>query len=190
MLIFGHAGIALGAAALAARAVRRHRAGWPLREPFFAPLLGYMDARIFIIGSLLPDIIDKPVGDYFFRSSFYNGRIFAHTLLFFLIIGAAGYYVYRRHRRIWPAALAGGVFTHLVLDEMWQAPGTVFWPLLGWQFTRNELKGWFAELMRGLLDEPYVFVFEVVGLGVAIWFGAWLLSRQKLVAFIRRGKID
>ena len=190
MLIFGHAGIALGAAAVAARVVRRHQAGAPLKEPFFAPLAGWLDIRLLVVGSLLPDIIDKPIGQYFFNDFFNNGRIFAHTLLFFVLVAAAGYLLYKSRRQIWLITLAAGVFMHLALDDMWQVPGTFFWPLMGWRFAGYELTGWFSSLLKALLSEPYIYISEAVGLAVVIWFAAGLFSQKKVLAFIRRGKVD
>jgi inner membrane protein len=86
--------------------------------------------------------------------------------------------------------LATDDFMHLALDEMWQVPGTFFWPLLGWRFARYELQGWLARLLRALLHEPYVYVSEAIGLAIIIWFSAWLISRKKVGVFFRYGKIS
>jgi len=47
---------------------------------------GLFDLRLWVLGGLLPDIIDKPVGFLFFN----NGRIFSHSLVFFLLLLGAG----------------------------------------------------------------------------------------------------
>lgn len=189
MLIFGHAGITFGAAALAARAVSKRKSDRAEKESWFAPLTRYVDIRLLIIGSLLPDIIDKPIGQYFFRETFYNGRIFAHTLLFLVLIATAGYYLYRSHGRLWLLTLAAGTFMHLALDEMWQVPGTFFWPLMGLEFDRYELANWFANLLMALLSSPYIYISEAIGLAIFIWFGVWVISQKKVRALIRHGKI-
>jgi inner membrane protein len=189
MLLFGHAGITLGAAALAARAAGKRRADQAVKTSWFAQLSSYSDIRLLIIGSLLPDIIDKPVGQYFFREAFYNGRIFAHTLLFLVLITAAGYYLYRRHSQLGMLALAGGTFTHLVLDKIWETPGTLFWPVLGLAFTRYELDDWAAGLLRALLSNPYIYISEAAGLVILLWFGVRVISRKKVMTFLWRGKI-
>ena len=48
----------------------------------------HLDYRFLLIGSLLPDLIDKPIGGIFFYQTFQNGRIFAHTLCFTLDHGS------------------------------------------------------------------------------------------------------
>jgi len=110
MLILGHAGIALGAVVLLDRALSKsdlavnkqddsmeqsQGSSTLVRAQSFisgnkaahlASLVKQIDIRVLIIGSLLPDVIDKPVGIYLFRSTFSNGRIFCHTLLFLILI--------------------------------------------------------------------------------------------------------
>ena len=189
MLIFGHVGITLGTAALAARGVVGRKEVREEKLSFFAPLARHVDIRLLVVGSLLPDIIDKPLGQLFFREGFQNGRIFAHTLLFLVLIAAAGYYLFRRRGQLWLITLAAGDFMHLALDEMWQVPGTLFWPLLGLHFPRYELNDWFGNLFRALLSEPYIYISEAVGLMIVIWFGAWLMSRKKVREFIRHGRL-
>src|SRR3989304_5302191 len=132
MLLFGHVGITLGAAAIAAgigaRKTSAPPASWVIKLSF------YLDIRFLLIGSLLPDIIDKPVGRYLFLGTYNNGRIFAHTLVFLLVLVAAGLILLKTRRSTWMLALAAGTFAHLALDEMWFSPVTLFWPVLGWQF--------------------------------------------------------
>jgi inner membrane protein len=76
MLILAHTGITLGAAAVIASTAKDRRLipkSW--LSPFRA-LSGYLDIRLLLVGSVLPDIIDKPVGLYFFRESLGSGRIY------------------------------------------------------------------------------------------------------------------
>ena len=190
MLLLGHAGITLGAAALAASAVSHRNTSELQKASFFAPLTRYVDIRLLIIGSLLPDIIDKPIGEFIFRGTFHNGRIFAHTLLFLILITVAGYYLYKRHKKLWLLTLAASAFMHVALDEMWQVPGTLFWPLLGFHFARYELANWLANILKALLSNPYVYISEAIGLAIVIWFGVWVISQKKVGAFLRHGKIS
>jgi inner membrane protein len=189
MLFFGHIGITLGAAAVAARAVTSRKANPATKESWFVPLTRYVDIRLLIIGSMLPDIIDKPVGIYIFGGTFNNGRIFAHTLLFLILITAAGYYLFTRRRQLWMLTLAAGTLTHLALDKMWQVPTTLFWPLMGFRFPQLELDEWITNLLKGLLSSPYIYISEAIGLAISIWFGIWIISQKKTRDIIRRGKI-
>jgi inner membrane protein len=189
MLFFGHLGITLGAASVVAHAIDHRQAETPSKNGWFGTLARRIDIRLLLIGSLLPDIIDKPIGQYLFRNTFYNGRIYAHTLLFLLALAVPGYYLYKSRRQVWLITLAAGTFAHLVLDEMWQVPRTFFWPLLGFGFQRYELTGWFANLLKELASSPYISVSEAIGLAIIIWFRVWLLSRRQFGSFLRHGKI-
>jgi inner membrane protein len=190
MILFGHIGITLGAAAVAAQAVSRCKSSENKKESWFAPLARCVDIRLLLIGSELPDIIDKPIGHIFFADTFHNGRIFAHTLLFFLVLAVIGLYLYKRHKQVWMLTIAAGVFMHLLLDFMWQTPGTFFWPAYGFRFYRYELEGWIGNIFRSLLESPITFIFEITGFIIFIWFTVWLISKNRLGDFIRHGKID
>ena len=183
MLLFAHPGITLGAATLFADAVKR-------KPSWFAPLSRYLDIRWLLVGSLLPDIIDKPIGQYIFKDTFDNGRIFSHTLLFFIIISAIGVFLYIKQRRTWMLALASGVFTHLILDEMWQTPATLFWPWLGFRFPSVDLEGWARNVWEALFSDPGVYIPEVIGLVILLVLGIYLLKRRGLIVFLKRGKVS
>jgi len=59
-------------------------------------LLGrHLDLRFLLMGSLLPDMIDRPIGMSFFRETFSNGRIFCHTLLLPVLVTVAGFKSFR-----------------------------------------------------------------------------------------------
>jgi inner membrane protein len=187
-MFLAHTGITLGAATLLAGAVKGQRHS-PEKVSWFNYLWRRIDIRVLLVGSLLPDIIDKPIGDVFFWETFHNGRIFAHTLLFLVLLAAAGFYLYKRHRQLWGLTLAFGTLMHLILDEMWQAPATLFWPLLGFTFAGTEEAPWLWHVFE-VFASPIVVIGEAVGLAVLIWFGLTLAGRKKVLAFIRYGKLD
>jgi len=213
MLPFAHIGITLGTATLLANLVPR----WPsLREvkeeegglvtercqtatagvgpsvrgvSWLHALRRYADIRVILVGSLLADIIDKPVGQVFFRETFSNGRIFSHSLLFVVALGMTGTYLYRRYHKTWLTALAAGSLMHLVLDRMWQRPQTLLWPLYGFAFPRADITDWLSRVVWARLTEIEVCVLELVGIAVVAWF-AWVLLRRKTIfAFFRYGQI-
>jgi inner membrane protein len=189
MFVFGHAGITLGAAALTAGVVNYKQPGQNNIMSWFASLARYMDIRVLLVGSLLPDIIDKPVGQVFFRQTFSNGRIFSHTLLFLIVLLGIGFFLFKRYRRVWMLTLAAGTFTHLILDGMWAYPSTLFWPLLGFTFEKEELTNWLLNLFKALFSQWSIFTPELIGLAVLLWFGLDLLFRRKVGAFLKTGEV-
>ena len=213
MLVLGHTGITLGVAILLARVVdgspfskaiekettelSSHsyqvvptlRKSLSYKASWLNSLATRVDIRLLLIGSIFPDIIDKPVG-YFMRETFNSGRIFCHTLLFLILVTVAGLYFYRRQSKTWPLAFSFGTITHLIFDQMWLAPQTLFWPLLGLSFKGTDFSNWIPNILQALLTKPDVYVPELVGAAVLIWF-AWLLYRsRKIYSFIKHEKVQ
>jgi hypothetical protein len=104
MLLFAHLGIALATARFISKA----------------------DLAFLALGSMLPDIIDKPLGLIAFGSPS-MGRTFAHTLLFLFLLAAIS--LYSRDIRL--ISLSWGVLIHLALDFMWNSPVILLWPIFG-----------------------------------------------------------
>jgi len=212
MLVLGHAGITLGVAVILAGVldsdhpsnVILNKAKRPLsptnvgaqnnlpinKLSWLASLGRRVDIRFLLIGSLLPDIIDKPIGHVLFRETFNNGRIFCHTLLFLVLVTVAGLFFYRRNGKTWLLAFSFGIFMHLVLDQIWRSPRTLLWPLLGFNFESVDLTGWIGNTWHVLFTDATVYIPELVGLLILIWFMWMLLYRRDTYAFIRYGRIQ
>ena len=188
MLLLAHTGITLGAATLLAGAANIRKKSGNGILTWFTSLSEYVDIRILIIGSVLPDIIDKPLGVFFFRDTFSNGRIYPHTLLFLVILAAAGYYLYRRRQSTWLLVLAFGTFAHHVLDEIWLTPKTMLWPFLGFAFDRVDVEDWLSFWLWDMFDYPHVFIPEILGLVILLWFVTTVISRKKVGVFLKNGK--
>jgi inner membrane protein len=183
MELFAHTGITLGAATVVADIASR-------KPSLFDALTKYLDIRWLLIGSLLPDIIDKPVGMYFFRDFFSNGRIFSHSLLFLVVLIAIGFYLERMHRQTWMLTIAAGVFMHLILDSMWLAPSTLFWPFMGASFPREEIDNALIYWWNGLITEPGTYIPEIIGFVIIVALLWLLIKRKKVLAFILHGKVN
>ena len=204
MLVFGHAGLTLGAAVLLAGGAR-HRGEQTRPAPgalvsgrppglwrrleqrtraWLRDLESFADIRWLLLGALFPDVIDKPVGQVLWREEFSNGRIFSHTLVLALVLLGIGFLLYRRGGYTGVLALSFGSFFHLILDGMWRFPVTVFWPLLGSDFPRQDLTGWFLHNLRDLFTDPSVYIPEMLGLLVVVWFAWTLWQRRILVRFL------
>lgn len=196
MLIFGHAGVTLGAGVLLKGTLTRSYSLQPRVNKVtdgsrarWLTFLEKIDIRLLLIGSLLPDIIDKPVGQFFLRDSLSSGRIFCHTLAFLLLITLTGFYLYRSHGKTWLLVLAFGTFTHLICDRMWLAPQTLLWPAYGWAFPKCDLTYWLQNIFYALFTDPAVYVPELVGMMILIWFVLVLVRRGRVHAFIRNGQV-
>lgn len=154
MFPLGHMGLTLGLAVLLVRL------GW---------LGPDVDARALLVGSLLPDFVDKPLAVVLGI----DGRSVAHSLfvvtlltLVFVVPRAAG----RPASEPLPQRLAHplplvafGLWTHLLFDRMWHSTHALFWPFQGLGFPPGGLD--LAGLLASLGDF-YVLGGEVAGLVV------------------------
>ena len=132
------------------------------------------DIRLLILGSLLPDIIDKPLGHLILPEN--NGRIFAHTLVFAVLILLAAL----AYRPLMPLSL--GISIHHILDGVFLYPKSALWPLLGgFEPTDYRLMEWLYAFL-----EPYVMVEELFGIIIILLaahrFGLFKLSNLKRAA--------
>jgi hypothetical protein len=210
MLVFGHTGITLGAAVVLANVLTRRcipngiddetAVSTPAdsnvqesvaskRTSLLSRLAERIDLRLLFVGSLLPDIVDKPVGQFFFRGVFSNGRVLSHTLLFLIIVTLAGLWFHRRYAKNWLLVLAFGILTHLICDQMWRSPRTLLWPIYGFSFERMDLTHWVSNLLYALQTNAQVYVPELVGLVILVWFAAELVLRGEVIAFIKTGRV-
>ena len=147
MLLFAHLGITMAAAQLVGRSVK-------LSMAFVA------------LGSILPDLIDKPLGWIVFGTPA-MGRTFAHTLLFLLALLVISALAHSNKM----ASISFGVTGHLVLDFMWNSPITLFWPLLG-RFpdeSRIGVESYMEMLIHGL-SNPIISIPEALGFIYLIYY--------------------
>ncbi len=174
MLFFGHIGISLLLVFLLALALKKS-----------------IDYRLVIVGSLLPDIIDKPLGEYILKDIFYNGRIVSHTLLFIAILAIIALLVAKKYRFWGIGVLTLGAFLHQILDQMWNAPGTWFWPMFGWEFPKNQIDNYVMYLLGNLMKYPEVYLPELIGfIIIAAFILKFRLYRpENARAFILTGRL-
>jgi len=139
------------------------------------------------LGSLLPDIIDKPLGLVLLGNFFGSGRIFGHSLLFSLLILAMGCYGYARYRGMGAWWLAFGSLAHLVLDKMWHSPRVLLWPVYGWIFPRGDPSHWLERMLEAVFTQPDVGIPEIMGGLILARFFLYLARRKELGRFLRTG---
>jgi hypothetical protein len=133
-----------------------------------------VERRSFLVGTLLPDLIDKPLFYIPFWLTERPGgpggilsgtHLFAHTGLFLLVLVIAAVVTRSRPLR----AVALGVATHLVLDcvGLSMNAGTLLWPLLGWHFPAYPFRNLGHHLSTIL--SPITLAGELVGAAILLW---------------------
>jgi len=138
MLLFAHVGLTLATARLNNR----------------------LDLLFLALGSMIPDIVDKPLGLLVFGTP-NMGRTFAHTLLFLIILTA----ISLRLQDMRCVSLTWGVLVHLILDSMWSSPVILLWPILGGFPSASYLDAlsYLQMLLLGL-EDPEILIPELLGL--------------------------
>lgn len=178
MLLLAHVGITVALAGVVEYTFNKNNSGD--RDLKF-------DYRLIVLGSMLPDIVDKPLGGLVLGLG--NGRIYSHTMLFLLVLIGAGLFLQLKRGRSWGLFLAGGSAAHHLLDGMWLVPGTYLWPLYGWAFPRGNAGDWLERWLENLLTCPTVYVPEIVGGLIIIYFSSVLMIRVKVKEFMRTGRL-
>lgn len=135
---------------------------WIFRDP-------KVDIRFLLLGAILPDLIDLPVGTLLFADRFSTGELWFHSLTLPAVYMAAVLVLTRRgrSRRAW-MALGIGWLLHLLLDGMWASQEVFLWPFFGWEIPPGEAPYWPLAWERALND-PWRWVKSVIGLAYLSW---------------------
>lgn len=139
MFILGHIGCALAATQFGeAGYSRANRRG-------FGAAAKLIDYRLLALGSILPDIIDKPLWLFVLPEALDATRLIAHTLWFPILL-LIGWRLGAARGLNFLLPLGIGSALHLVLDGMFTMPATLLWPFMGWVF----VDGGHTDLFSGL----------------------------------------
>lgn len=147
-----------------------------------------MDLRFLMLGAILPNLIDTPVG-LLFWDQLRNVRLVSHALVFGSVLMISVLVSTRRGRprkRWMPIAI--GVLMHLFLDAMWQQSETLWWPFLGWSFTARPFAT-AAQYVESVVTDWRMWALEAVGLAYLAML-AWrssITSLAGLRSFARTG---
>ena len=147
------------------------------------------DYRMVLIGSILPDIIDKPIGAFFFRSTFHNTRIFAHTLLFSASLILLGIFLLLKKNSNKFLLLGAGTSIHLLLDSMWLYPGILLWPYFGLKFPVRTDSNWLGSDFYMLLHNPSYYIPEIIGFIIIAYYFLKLIKNKKIKEFLCKGNL-
>jgi inner membrane protein len=184
-MFFAHIGITLAAAYVIAWIVNHISPGGPYNTATRrGPMLRgrVLDWRLLVLGALLPDIIDKPIGIIFFGS---EGRLVAHTFLFTVVLVVIGLLL-TVWGRPWLLIVAICCAGHLALDLMWRQTGLFYWPFYGWHMVPydpldwNAFRDWTHLLWEKMEDNRLVLVSEIIGGAVvAVLLLLWARSKRQ-----------
>jgi membrane-bound metal-dependent hydrolase YbcI (DUF457 family) len=122
-----------------------------------------------LFGSVLPDLIDKPLGMVILSDSIGYGRIFTHTLLAAIILSAVGFAVWQWKRSPVVLGVAVGVFAHQVLDLMWRRPDAWLFPLFGPFHGSNDAADFVRLTLHDLLNPVEILVALLLFTGLVLW---------------------
>lgn len=147
-----------------------------------------LDYRLVLLGSLLPDLIDKTHGLGLFPEEISGGRTVAHTLVFNLALIATGVAWWRLRRGNGVLALGLSSGGHLVLDSMWRMPAILFWPLYGWGLSLGSVSDWLLRFRWMLPSRPEDYATELIGGAILLFLLRGLWRRGRLVAFLKTGR--
>jgi membrane-bound metal-dependent hydrolase YbcI (DUF457 family) len=150
-----------------------------------------MDLRFLILGAVIADVVDTPIGLVGY-ASFGTVRLASHSLLVASIVMVAVVVMTRRGRprRRW-MALAVGMLAHLLFDAMWGNQETFLWPFLGFEFTAAgpvTVSGY----LRELVTDPLMWAGEAAGFAYLVWLWrrADLSSPATRAEFWSTGRIN
>ena len=146
-----------------------------------------MDLRFLAFGAILPDLIDKPIGWAFFDT----GRVYAHALLFPVVLLAVVMLVTQRgtaRRKAW-LGLPIGSLLHLFLDLRFTEAEGFWWPFLGTQFPGDAAS--FGSRIVDALTNPWLIAGEVAGLAylIGLYRRAGLADAERRDEFLRTGRL-
>ncbi len=124
-----------------------------------------------VLGAVLPDLIDKPLGHIVLAGTLDYGRIYFHGLTILFLVVIAGLILYYYRRRIDLFAVAAGMASHQFFDGMWRHPVEWFWPFLGPLQSHGYPEDYFWESVLRELAQPseWVFFFLIAGLFAYIY---------------------
>ena len=140
-----------------------------------------IDYRLVVLGSLLPDIIDKTM-----EIGGLPGRGFGHTLLLGTLLILLGLTAMRSPGLRAPLVLSISFTGHLLLDRMWESPETILWPLYGLSFGGAEFDlspPWLRWVQAGMGR----LALEALGALVLVTFAVCLYRRRTILKWFKTG---
>lgn len=150
-----------------------------------------MDLRYLALGAILSDLVDLPLGIVLWEKAG-SVRLVGHSMVFAATALIVVLVATRRGpvRKRW-ILLAVGVFLHIALDAMWNAPETLWWPFLGWEMQSSGYVT-YVSYVRDVITTPVMWAGEFVGLVYLafLWRSSGLRERSARVRFLKTGVVS
>lgn len=147
---------------------------WVFRDP-------RVNMRFLLIGAVVADVIDLPIGTVILGDRFSTGELWMHSLLIPTLFMSIVLLATRRGRRrkAWMALGVGWLF-HLLLDAMWVNQEVFLWPFFGFEIPAGESPFWPLAWDRAMSD-PWRWVREVAGMAYLawLWFALGLNHKER-----------
>ncbi len=134
-----------------------------------------------VLGAVLPDLIDKPLGHILLAGTVGYGRIYFHGLTTLFLVVIAGLILYHYRRWFGLLALAAGMASHQFFDGMWRHPVEWFWPFLGPLPSHGYPEDYFWESVLRELAQPSEWLFFLLIAGLFAY-----IYRRELAAALKR----
>jgi hypothetical protein len=198
MLLFGHIGTTLGAAKII-EVLSNKSSKAQVKAP--------IDYRLIMLGAMLPDIIDKPLVLMLADKPVGSARFIAHSLIFIVALLLLGELYGVIFKKTGLLIIACASFAHIIEDLIWRTPKILFWPYYNWVLGYINISkptfgsGYIENRVRiittsvskldwgEILSKPSVFIPELIGGIIVLYFLAKLILNRKLIEFIRTGKM-
>lgn len=146
-----------------------------------------LDYRIALVGALIPDLIDKPLGRIILRERFQTGRLYAHSLIVNVALFSLIFFLRGRVKRK-AVLLPIGSLLHLFEDGpgLWNRARTFWWPLFGVALPKGRERGLLMYMTPGAAVQ------EVAGAALIAWVLAahGMLSKEGIIAFLKTGHLE
>lgn len=142
-----------------------------------------LDDRALILGSLLPDLVDKPIALFLAPTLVgHSLRNYGHTLVFAALVLAVALALAALTKRQWPVVLAASSAGHLLLDMMWFSHRILFWPFTTPGFSPRYIHEW------GPNANSIYIAAEVLGLIVVCWIALRLIISGNVKPWLLTGR--
>lgn len=149
-----------------------------------------VDYRFLLLGSILPDLIDKPLGYLFSAKHEIGGKSYGHSLLFLLLLSIISVVQQRKKNRtpIW--FLFIGTIAHDIADTMWHFPKIFFDPIYQWKMATPPYEAWQEFFNFRTIHIRQLFAFEIIGGSILLYFFIKLVLHNKISHFIKTGELN